>query len=72
MRRMLWAALPLVAAVSIATADERSEKALDMVRRMETKRIELAQKLAPAVCAVFKGQGGGSGVIIHNKRFNCN
>jgi len=26
--------------------------------------VELAEKLAPAVCAVFRGRGGGSGVII--------
>ncbi|MEM8885234.1 MAG: trypsin-like peptidase domain-containing protein, partial [Planctomycetota bacterium] len=59
-------ALLLAAAVSIATANERpaEERALEMVRRMEGKRIELAQRLAPTVCAVFKGQGGGSGVII--------
>jgi len=39
-------------------------EALAIVRRIEQQRIDLAAKLAPTVCAVFRGQGGGSGVII--------
>ena len=37
---------------------------LALVRDLEKARIGLADRLAPAVCAVFKGGGGGSGVII--------
>ena len=56
------AAFPLLVAVS--TAENDSNEALAIVRRLEQQRIELAAQLAPSVCAVFKGQGGGSGVII--------
>ena len=34
------------------------------MRALEKERVELAARLAPTVCAVFRGQGGGSGVII--------
>jgi S1-C subfamily serine protease len=62
---MRWIAVAaLAAAISTALADERAERALEMVRKTEAQRVELAAKLAPAVCAVFRGQGGGSGVII--------
>jgi len=67
-KRWMAAILPLAVAVSFARADgptaDSSRRALEIVRRMEKHRIDLAQKLAPAVCAVFRGQGGGSGVII--------
>jgi hypothetical protein len=43
---------------------DSTEEALAVVRRLEKQRIELADRLAPAVCAVFRGGGGGSGVII--------
>ena len=61
MRRVLV----LLACAVLAGAEPPTEKeALEFVRRLERQRIDLAQSLAPAVCAVFKGQGGGSGVII--------
>jgi len=67
-KRWMAACLPLAVAVSFAYADgpsaDSSKRALEMVRRMEKDRVELARDLAPAVCAVFRGQGGGSGVII--------
>jgi len=44
-------------------ADDASE-ALSLVRQLEQARVDLAGQLAPAVCAVFRGQGGGSGVVI--------
>ncbi|MHC4938248.1 MAG: S1C family serine protease [Planctomycetota bacterium] len=62
---MRWiVGVAVAAAISVVFADERASKALEMVRKVEERRIELAAKLAPAVCAVFRGQGGGSGVII--------
>jgi S1-C subfamily serine protease len=48
-------------AASYSMADETA--AIDLVKRLEGERISLAGKLSPAVCAVFRGQGGGSGVI---------
>jgi len=51
----------LAAALRAAPSDE---DALAVARRIEKERIDLAQKLAPSVCAVFRGGGGGSGVII--------
>jgi len=67
-KRWIAAVLPLAVAVSFVQADgpsaDSSKRALEMVRRMEKQRIDLAESLAPAVCAVFRGQGGGSGVII--------
>jgi S1-C subfamily serine protease len=38
--------------------------ALALARSLEAERVALAERLAPAVGAVFKGQGGGSGVIL--------
>ncbi|MGH7162554.1 MAG: trypsin-like peptidase domain-containing protein, partial [Planctomycetota bacterium] len=35
-----------------------------VVQRLEQERVALAARLAPAVCAVFRGDGGGSGVVI--------
>jgi len=43
---------------------EPSEDPVKLVRKLEQQRIQLAARLSPAVCAVFKGGGGGSGVII--------
>jgi len=71
MRWIIIAALAAAIATTwapFAGADDDPEataqKALEVVRRIEKERIELAEKLAPAVCAVFRGGGGGSGVII--------
>ncbi|MCK6458880.1 MAG: trypsin-like peptidase domain-containing protein [Planctomycetes bacterium] len=58
MRRVLLL-LPLLAAGLLAADDP-----LSVARALEKERIELAARLAPAVCAVFRGPGGGSGVII--------
>ncbi len=58
MRRVLLL-LPFLAA-GLDAADD----ALATARALERGRIELAARLAPAVCAVFRGPGGGSGVII--------
>jgi len=66
-KRWMAAFLPLAVAVSFAYADDTadtSKRALEIVRKMEQNRVDLAHDLAPAVCAVFRGQGGGSGVII--------
>ncbi|MHC4953120.1 MAG: S1C family serine protease [Planctomycetota bacterium] len=68
MKKRWLAAVPLLAAVSIALAEDSpktsSKRALEIVRQIEKNRVDLAEKLAPTVCAVFRGQGGGSGVII--------
>jgi len=54
-------AAPLLLCAALATAaDETGET----VRRFEEERIRLVERLSPAVCAVFRGGGGGSGVII--------
>ncbi|HEX5137334.1 MAG TPA: trypsin-like peptidase domain-containing protein [Planctomycetota bacterium] len=58
MRRVLLL-IPLLTAVAGAADD-----ALAAARALEKERIELASRLAPAVCAVFRGPGGGSGVVI--------
>ena len=62
-KRWMAAFLPLAVAVSFAYADDTadtSKRALEIVRKMEQNRVDLAHDLAPAVCAVFRGQGGGS------------
>jgi S1-C subfamily serine protease len=56
--------LLLLLAAGALRAGPTAERALEIVRRAEEQRIALAKRLEPAVCAVFKGQGGGSGVII--------
>ncbi|MFI5403258.1 MAG: S1C family serine protease [Planctomycetota bacterium] len=61
MRRVLL--LPFLA-TALSAAPPAEEDALKLARTLERQRIALAAGLAPAVCAVFKGQGGGSGVII--------
>ena len=40
---------------------ESPDDALALVRRLEQQRVALAEKLAPAVCAVFKGGGDYAG-----------
>ncbi len=63
MRRVLF----LIAALATglrAAPPPAEEDALKLARSLERQRIELAGQLAPAVCAVFRGPGGGSGVII--------
>jgi S1-C subfamily serine protease len=42
----------------------RAEDPLALVRRLEQERIALAERLAATVAAVFRGRGGGSGVVI--------
>lgn len=57
----------LLALLAAARADEPSaeaRRAVEVVRAHERERIALAARLAPAVCAVFRGPGGGSGVVI--------
>ncbi|MCZ6787479.1 MAG: trypsin-like peptidase domain-containing protein, partial [Planctomycetota bacterium] len=63
MRQLLILAC-LAAFLAADAKDDDLAKALKRVRELETLRVALADKLAPAVCAVFKGGGGGSGVII--------
>jgi S1-C subfamily serine protease len=58
--RLRVALLLLLAAATGAGADGAVEEA----KRFEAERVALAARLAPAVCAVFRGGGGGSGVII--------
>jgi len=48
----------------VGAAPPTDKDALALVRKFEGERIAMAEKLAPSVCAVFKGAGGGSGVII--------
>ncbi len=48
----------------LALAASGGDPETELVRRLERERIDLAKRLAPAVCAVFRGQGGGSGVVI--------
>lgn len=55
--------LALLVPTALLLAPAAADEALDIVRKMENRRIDLAAKLSPSVCAVFKGQGGGSGVI---------
>jgi len=63
MRRALLL-LPFLTAGLLAAPPPPEADALAVARSLEKGRIDLASRLAPAVCAVFKGQGGGSGVII--------
>ena len=53
-----------LASLLLWTAVLGGEDALDVVNRLEGDRIALADRLARSVCAVFRGQGGGSGVVI--------
>ena len=63
MRRVLFL-LPILAMGLRAEPPPADAEALKLARSLERQRIELAERLAPAVCAVFRGQGGGSGVVI--------
>ncbi len=56
--------LSAVLATALEASPPPEADALAEARSLERQRIELAQALAPAVCAVFRGQGGGSGVVI--------
>jgi S1-C subfamily serine protease len=62
--RVLGTVLLLLLASAPLRAGPSADEALQIVRRTEAQRIALAKRLEPAVCAVFKGQGGGSGVIV--------
>jgi len=62
MRRVVFLLAVLLTALEASPPPEAD--ALAEARTLERQRIELAQALAPAVCAVFRGQGGGSGVVI--------
>jgi S1-C subfamily serine protease len=62
MRRVLLL-IPFLTA-GLRAAPPPGADALATARALEKERIDLAAQLAPAVCAVFRGQGGGSGVII--------
>ena len=61
--RWILLAAALLSPTALLFSPASADDALDVVRKMEKRRIELAAKLSPSVCAVFKGQGGGSGVI---------
>ena len=62
---MALSVLPGLILIAAATADaDETASAIDLVKRLQDERIALADRLSPAVCAVFRGQGGGSGVII--------
>jgi S1-C subfamily serine protease len=60
MRRVFF----LIAALAAGVRAEPPADALAAARALERERVELAARLAPAVCAVFRGPGGGSGVVI--------
>ncbi len=62
MRRTLL--LLLLAAGPLGAAPEDPDRALEVVRRLEMERVGLADRLASTVAAVFRGRGGGSGVVI--------
>ncbi|MHC4957207.1 MAG: trypsin-like peptidase domain-containing protein [Planctomycetota bacterium] len=64
MIRIALTGLLLGLAAAALHADVSIEEAVKQVRALEKQRVDLAARLAPAVCAVFKGGGGGSGVII--------
>ena len=54
----------LLALLLVATGLSAQPGSLERVRALEKERVELAARLAPTVCAVFRGRGGGSGVVI--------
>jgi len=56
--------LLLLALAAGAAASPPADEALALVRKLEKERLELAGRLAPTVAAVFRGRGGGSGVVI--------
>ncbi|MGQ0614000.1 MAG: S1C family serine protease [Planctomycetaceae bacterium] len=63
-RRLALLPLLLAGAAGAGDGEEFTRAARETVRRLERERVALAARLAPAVCAVFRGPGGGSGVII--------
>jgi len=64
MRRRILILLLATGAAAGGPPEEESATALAVVKRLQQERVGLAGKLAQAVCAVFRGRGGGSGVII--------
>ncbi|MFQ5845632.1 MAG: S1C family serine protease, partial [Planctomycetota bacterium] len=65
MRSVRIAAVLLAAAAAVAGPPPADPvRALEVVQLQERARIELTRKLSASVCAVFRGQGGGSGVVI--------
>jgi S1-C subfamily serine protease len=54
----------LFALLLVVTGLGAQPGSLERVRALEKERVELAARLAPTVCAVFRGRGGGSGVVI--------
>ncbi|MEE8106948.1 MAG: trypsin-like peptidase domain-containing protein [Planctomycetota bacterium] len=57
--------LCILVLTGLAAADTVDLKtAVARVRALEKERIAIANKLAKSVCAVFRGGGGGSGVVI--------
>jgi len=64
MRRALCLLLFVAGPLGAAPPPEDPDRALAVVRRIEQERIGLAERLAASVAAVFRGQGGGSGVVI--------
>lgn len=63
MRRTVLLLL-LCGAGPLAAAPDDPDRALEIVRRLERERVGLAERLASTVAAVFRGRGGGSGVVI--------
>jgi S1-C subfamily serine protease len=64
MRRTLFLLLLATGPLGATPPEEDPDRALALVRRLEQERIGLADRLASTVAAVFRGRGGGSGVII--------
>ncbi|MHC4162296.1 MAG: S1C family serine protease, partial [Planctomycetota bacterium] len=64
MRRTLLLLLFVAGPLGAAPPPEDPDRALAVVRRLEQERIGLAERLAATVAAVFRGRGGGSGVVI--------
>jgi len=64
MRRYTAPLVFLLAAGLQAQPEPVVDSAVAMVRKLEGERVAMANKLAQSVCAVFRGRGGGSGVII--------
>jgi len=62
-RHKLLAAL-LAAFLVTPAGLAQEDKDLAQAIRLQQSRVELVRKITPAVCAIFRGGGGGSGVII--------
>jgi S1-C subfamily serine protease len=66
------ALLAAMGSTPVVTAQDSEAKILARAKEIERKRIQIMEKVVPAVAAVFPGavgKGGGSGVIIHPRGY---